>query len=366
MVSVTGPTIVPDKALQAVFQAVDGESSDAGPSPLGPGPRPSDALLTTYQFRLSKALQNEAPCLPGPADFCTTPPDSRKEALKRRVADALTAHNPRLQICPFPYDQIAQFERISKEEARRKYRHLELNGSEGGNGIQIILRDDEAVVSVPFWHEGQKAADAIRELWRYLEIIGREAGYLVYDPQMNRQIDLAEGCDQVLGHYNRAARRIHEALTVGGTRAGEEGPLTRAVVSANCSEEQHLPEIRQIDPPEGAGVVVVAVRPNGSLCGFAEVTLRHEPVDGAPSGPIACLAGWYVAKDFRGRGIGRRLLESAEDWVAARHLKGLASHVESDNEAAIRTHLSCGFTQTGRAAHFFKLVPSSPSTTERP
>ena len=65
--------------------------------------------------------------------------------MKRRVADALIAHNPKLEVFQFGYEEIAEFEKITVKQARRKYRHLELNGpEEGTNGIQITLFDDEA------------------------------------------------------------------------------------------------------------------------------------------------------------------------------------------------------------------------------
>src|SRR5208337_2538171 len=121
----------------------------------------------SYDFRLFRRRADEAPnvtaarCSSG---FPATPPDQQKESLKRRVAEALIAQHPHLRVCQFSYDKIAQFEQISVEEARRRHRHVEINGPEGGNGIQVILRDDEATVTVPLGHIDQKAADAFREL----------------------------------------------------------------------------------------------------------------------------------------------------------------------------------------------------------
>jgi aminoglycoside 6'-N-acetyltransferase I len=107
---------------------------------------------------------------------------------------------------------------------------------------------------------------------------------------------------------------------------------------------------------EDCGVVLVAVRENGSLCGFAELAIRHDHVDGASSVPVAYLEGWYVDPDVRGGGIGRRLLEAAEGWAAARGLRELASDAELDNHRSIQTHRSCGFTEICRAVHFIKPI----------
>lgn len=168
----------------------------------------------SYDFRLFRRRAGEDPHITAQRDskeFAATPPDPQKEALKRRVADALIAHNPKLEVFKFGYEEIAKHEKISVEEARLKYRHLELNGPEEGcNGIQITLFDDEASVTVPFWHEGEKAADTFREIWGYLEIISREADYLIYDPQIDRVIEPSAGFDAALACYAGAMQQIRQ------------------------------------------------------------------------------------------------------------------------------------------------------------
>ncbi len=124
----------------------------------------------------------------------------------------------------------------------------------------------------------------------------------------------------------------------------------------DCSPERHHLEIQQLIAHEDAGVVFVAERQNGSLCGFAELSIRRDHVDGTSSVPVAYLEGWYVDADVRGAGIGRRLLEASQDWAAARGLKELASDAELDNRDSIQAHLSCGFRETCRAVHFVKPI----------
>ena len=176
----------------------------------------------SYDYRLFKRIDGEDPLVTAQRDsegFPSTPPDPQTEALKRRVADALIAHNPQLKIFQFEYEEIAKFEEISVEAARCKYRHLELQGpDEGSNGIQITLYDDEASVTVPFWHEGDKAADTFREIWQYLEIISRESGYSAYDPQIYGVLDLSAGYEEALASYAGTVCTIRKALPVGGTR----------------------------------------------------------------------------------------------------------------------------------------------------
>ena len=128
----------------------------------------------------------------------------------------------------------------------------------------------------------------------------------------------------------------------------------------DCSPERHQLEIRQLTAAKACGLVLVAVRENGSLCGFAELSIRHDHVDGALSVPVAYLEGWYVDPDVRGVGIGRQLLAAAERWAAARGLRELASDAELDNPRSIQAHRSCGFTESCRAVHFIKPISVNP------
>jgi aminoglycoside 6'-N-acetyltransferase I len=291
-----------------------------------------------------------------PADFPTTPPSPEAEALKRKVANALIAHNSQLRIAPLPYEQIAHFEGISVEDTRRKYRHVELSAPEACNGILIILRDDEAAVTIPFWHEGQKAADTFRELWSYVEIICRESGYALHDPQIGRMLEPGAGCAEVLARYNETVGQIREALPGSGQQEVSEWFAMRSTPGAGGGETPGRFQIRQVSASEDSGVVLVAVREDGASCGFAEVSLRQNPVEKESPFGVASLDGWYVEPELRQRGIGRRLLESAERWAAARGITELAAKVKVDNEPTIRTHRSFGFAETGLEGQFIKHI----------
>ncbi|MCI0744291.1 MAG: GNAT family N-acetyltransferase [Verrucomicrobia subdivision 3 bacterium] len=128
----------------------------------------------------------------------------------------------------------------------------------------------------------------------------------------------------------------------------------RRALWPDCTEERHALEIQQLTAPEHPGVVFVASRSPDALCGFAELSIRCDHVDGSSSVPIAYVEGWYVDPDMRGGGVGRRLIEAAEQWALACGFKELASDAELDNDPGIQAHLSCGFVEACRAVHFIK------------
>ena len=129
----------------------------------------------------------------------------------------------------------------------------------------------------------------------------------------------------------------------------------------DCSPARQWLEIQQFAASQSPGVVIVAERDNGGLCGFAEVSVRHEHVDGTSSVPVAYLEAWYVEPEFRGRGIGRQLLAAVEAWGSARGLKELASDAELENKSSIDAHVSFGFMESCRAVHFVKPIGSKAS-----
>lgn len=148
---------------------------------------------------------------PEPPD---TPPDPAKEAVKRSVAEALMALDPTLQVFHMAFDDIARVQGISVEEARERYRHIELNGPEDDEaGIQVTLYDDEATVTVPYWHRGEAAQKVFRKIWQYLEVIWRLCGYVVYDPQLDRVFDPPAELDAAIAAYTGVSENLETIVT---------------------------------------------------------------------------------------------------------------------------------------------------------
>jgi hypothetical protein len=158
----------------------------------------------SYEFHLFAPRPGEDPLVTGQNksdDLPSATPDPAVEAQKHRLAVALITLNFRLKHAPFDYEEMARFNNISVPEARALYRHIEMTGPADGNGVQILIFDDEVVISVPRWHVGKDAAQVFREVWSYFELLSRESGFVTYDPQFDRIVDLENDFGRVLRHY---------------------------------------------------------------------------------------------------------------------------------------------------------------------
>lgn len=112
-------------------------------------------------------------------------------------------------------------------------------------------------------------------------------------------------------------------------------------MTANFSVEATAPKL--VDPDQGWWV---AVDGGGRIAGFAQAgpnTLPHP--DARPGqGELKRL---YIGKDAQGHGLGRRLLETALDWIDARFDGSQWIGVWSGNLKAQRLYAHYGFEKAG-------------------
>jgi hypothetical protein len=132
------------------------------------------------------------------------------EAKKRKTADALIAHDARLDLFKPDYDEIAKLHKFSPADAYNRARHLELN-ADRASGIQVMLYDDRASLTIPYWHKGEDAHRALAQAWGYIGIVCKECGYEVFDPQLDRVIDV-NAFDDVLAAYARVTARMDDKI----------------------------------------------------------------------------------------------------------------------------------------------------------
>ena len=99
--------------------------------------------------------------------------------------------------------------------------------------------------------------------------------------------------------------------------------------------------------------VFVAVRPEGGLCGFLEVSI-HTEAEGCTTDRIGYLEGWYVDPDRRGISIGRKLVEAAEQWAREQGCTVMASDTTLDYPLSPEAHSRLGYQEAQRTIHFRK------------
>jgi aminoglycoside 6'-N-acetyltransferase I len=98
--------------------------------------------------------------------------------------------------------------------------------------------------------------------------------------------------------------------------------------------------------------VFAAERPDGRLGGFIEVSVRNY-AEGC-SGDTPYVESWYVDVDLRGTGVGRALMESAEQWARDAGFAVLASDAVLDNSLSHAAHQALGFEVVERIVVFRK------------
>lgn len=87
--------------------------------------------------------------------------------------------------------------------------------------------------------------------------------------------------------------------------------------------------------------------------GLIEARLR-EFGEGCETTPVGYIEGWFVQKEFRGRGIAGLLAQAAENWAHEKGCREMASDTWLDNDAGIRAHVKLGYYEVERLIHFVK------------
>lgn len=103
--------------------------------------------------------------------------------------------------------------------------------------------------------------------------------------------------------------------------------------------------------------VFVAQRPNGRLCGFAEIGSRPF-AEGCQSSPVAYLEGIWVDPDSRRRAAALSLVRHAEIWTCSQGFTELASDCDVINRASQAFHAAAGFAEVGRSVCFRRKLAS--------
>lgn len=99
---------------------------------------------------------------------------------------------------------------------------------------------------------------------------------------------------------------------------------------------------KAMEQPEPDSAIFIAEDETGVPVGFIHLQAQTDYFSGEKHGYISDLA---VDKSFEGRGGGRMLLETAEDWVRTRGYRLLTLYVFAGNTRAQRIYEKHGFRQ---------------------
>jgi aminoglycoside 6'-N-acetyltransferase I len=91
----------------------------------------------------------------------------------------------------------------------------------------------------------------------------------------------------------------------------------------------------------------------GRLLGFLELSLRAH-AEGCLSSPVPYIEGWYVTAEARHLGVGRALVEAAQNWARLRGHTEIASDALLENDASHAAHRSLGFEEVERIVCYRK------------
>jgi aminoglycoside 6'-N-acetyltransferase I len=103
-------------------------------------------------------------------------------------------------------------------------------------------------------------------------------------------------------------------------------------------------------------VVLLGLGENDELVGFLQAGLRSHADGCDVSRPVGFIEGWFVRAEWRGLGVGRALMDAAEQWCRTQGCREVASDALLDNPESLRAHGALGFEVVDRCVHFRKAL----------
>jgi aminoglycoside 6'-N-acetyltransferase I len=97
----------------------------------------------------------------------------------------------------------------------------------------------------------------------------------------------------------------------------------------------------------------------GKAIAFMNLSLRYEYVPEATRSPVGYIEGIYVKDEYRHQGVGKAMVEYAEQWARAQGCIELASDALIENTASHEFHTKTGFREAERTVFFIKSIAAS-------
>lgn len=112
--------------------------------------------------------------------------------------------------------------------------------------------------------------------------------------------------------------------------------------------------------PDAGTLVLVAEATDGAIAGFVFATTKQDYFTGAPHAHIEVIV---VSLSARGQGIGRELIEGAEQWAAGRGYASITLNVFDQNTRAQAVYERLGYLP--ETLHYIKPLDRAGTTAER-
>jgi aminoglycoside 6'-N-acetyltransferase I len=130
--------------------------------------------------------------------------------------------------------------------------------------------------------------------------------------------------------------------------------MSKALFPTDNDDDHTIDMAALLERPDAA--VFIAVRSDGSPCGYVEAATRSY-ADGCSTSPVGYIEAWYVDPDVRREGYGRALLEAAEAWAVEQGYREMASDALLDNDVSHEAHKRSGYVEVDRVITYRKPLP---------
>jgi aminoglycoside 6'-N-acetyltransferase I len=114
---------------------------------------------------------------------------------------------------------------------------------------------------------------------------------------------------------------------------------------------------KHFENPAKCPIILVA-EADRRLAGFLELDFRNY-APGCRSSPVPFIEGWYVEPERQRQGIGRALIEAAEECARAAGHHEIASDGEVENADGIAADLALGYEEVERVVCFRRSLPNT-------
>lgn len=124
------------------------------------------------------------------------------------------------------------------------------------------------------------------------------------------------------------------------------------------TDDDHKAEMLDVIEHTDTQMVFVAESDKGELVGFLEASIRPF-VEDCHSDRVGYLEGWFVEPGHRRNGVGKGLVQYAEQWAMAKGCTEMASDAEIGNQLSLDAHRQLGYEVTARLVHLRKELDQS-------